>query len=48
MDWPFVQQVWFWAIAFLKFIFGLMMLVVIGLTLWARQLRKPTHSVSRS
>ena len=40
MDWPFVQQVWFWAIVVLKFILWLMVLVVIWLTLWARRLRK--------
>ena len=39
-DWPFVQQVWFWAIVFLKFVLWLMILIVIWLTLWARQLRK--------
>ena len=39
MDWPFVQTVWFLAIAVLKFIVWLMALVVIWLTLWARQLR---------
>ncbi len=39
-DWPFVQQIWFWAIVVLKFVLWLMMLVVIWLTLWARQLRK--------
>jgi hypothetical protein len=40
MDWTFVQNVWFWAIAVLKFGLWLMALVVIWLTLWARQLRK--------
>ncbi len=39
-DWPFVQQVWFWAIAILKFSVWLLALVVIWLTLWATQLRK--------
>lgn len=39
-DWACVQRVWFWAIAFLKFIVWLATLVVIWLTLWARQLRK--------
>jgi hypothetical protein len=42
----FVQQVWFWAIAVLKFILWLMALVVVWLTLWARQLRKRTDSQS--
>ena len=43
-DWPFVQQVWFWAIVFLKFVLWLMILIVIWLTLWARQLRKRVGS----
>ena len=40
VDWDFVQSVWFWAIAFLKFVVWLMALAAIWLTLWARQLRK--------
>ncbi len=40
VDSAFVQRVWFWAIAILKFILWLMVLAVIWLTLWARQLRK--------
>ena len=40
VDWAFVHTVWFWAIAFLKFIVWLIVLAVIWLTLWARQLRK--------
>jgi len=40
VDWAFVQRVWFWAIAFLKFSLWLMVFVLIWLTLWARQLRK--------
>ncbi|MGA2035647.1 MAG: hypothetical protein ABSG68_25645 [Thermoguttaceae bacterium] len=40
IDWAFVRNVWFWAIAILKFIVWLMALVTIWLTLWARQLRK--------
>jgi hypothetical protein len=40
VDWAFVQNVWFWAIAILKFVVWLSALVVIWLTLWARQLRK--------
>jgi len=39
-DWLFVQQVWFWAIAILKFVLWLMVLIVLWLTRWARQLRK--------
>lgn len=40
VDWPFVQKVWFWAIAILKFVLWLMVLASLWLTLWARQLRK--------
>ena len=40
VDWAFVHIVWFWAIAILKFILWLMVLVVLWLTLWARQLWK--------
>src|SRR5262249_62229234 len=40
VDWPFVQNVWFWAMAALKFCIWLLVLVVLWLTLWARQLRK--------
>jgi hypothetical protein len=41
VDWPFVQTVWFWAMVAFKFCVWLMVLVVLWLTLWARQLRKP-------
>jgi hypothetical protein len=40
VDWPFVQNVWFWAIAGFKFFVWFMILAVLWLTLWARQLRK--------
>jgi len=40
VDWPFVQDVWFWAIAVFKFCVWFMILAVLWLTLWARQLRK--------
>ncbi len=40
LDWAFVQTVWFWAIALMKFVMWLMVLVALWLTLWARQLRK--------
>jgi hypothetical protein len=40
IDWTFVQMVWFWAIAILKFVLWLMVLTALWLTLWARQLRK--------
>jgi hypothetical protein len=39
-DWPLVQTVWFWAMAAFKFCVWLMILAVLWLTLWARQLRK--------
>lgn len=40
VDWPFVQQVWFWVMAAFKFCIWLMILAVLWLTLWARQLRR--------
>ena len=40
VDWPFVQSVWLWAVAAFKFCVWLMVLAVLWLTLWARQLRK--------
>lgn len=40
LTWPFIQTVWFWGIAALKFCFWLMAFVVIWLTLWSRRLRK--------
>ena len=40
IDWGFVQNDWFWAVAVLKFSVWLAAFVVIWLTLWARQLRK--------
>ncbi len=40
--WSFVQTVWFWAIAVLKFVVWFLALVALWLTLWARQLRKRT------
>jgi hypothetical protein len=40
IDWAFVQQVWFWVMAAFKFCVWLMVLAVLWLTLWARQLRK--------
>src|SRR3984957_9795982 len=40
VDWPLVQNVWFWAMAAFKFCVWLMVLAVLWLTLWARQLRK--------
>jgi hypothetical protein len=40
MSWPFVQNVWFWAMGAIKFCLWLMALVVTWLSLWACQLRK--------
>jgi len=40
--WPFVQTVWYWAIAALKACVWFLALVAVFLTLWARQLRKRT------
>jgi hypothetical protein len=37
--WSFVQTVWFWGIAIFKLCVGLLAMVVLWLTLWARQLR---------
>src|SRR5436309_9856357 len=41
VDWPFVQNVWFWVIVAFKVFVWLLILAVLWLTLWARQLRKP-------
>ena len=40
VDWPFVQNGGFWALVAFKFCVWLMVLAVLWLTLWARQLRK--------
>lgn len=40
VDWPFVQNVWFWIMAIFKMCLWLMILVVLWLTQWARRLRK--------
>ena len=40
VDWPFVQNVWFWMVAIFKLCTWLSALIVVWLTLWARQLRK--------
>jgi hypothetical protein len=39
LDWPFVQNVWFWMTAVFKLCVWVMATLVIWLTLWARQLR---------
>jgi hypothetical protein len=38
--WPFVQTVWFFGSAVFKLFLGMLALVALWLTLWARQLRK--------
>jgi hypothetical protein len=38
--WSFFQTVWFWGIAILKLCLWPQAIVVLWLTLWARQLRK--------
>jgi len=40
VTWAFVQNVWFCVMVVFKFCVWLMALVVLWLTLWARQLRK--------
>src|SRR5215472_15879423 len=47
VDWPFDQNVWLWAMAGFKFCLWLMTLVVIWLTQWAKQLRKPDRQEMR-
>ena len=39
LDWAFVQTIWFWMTAIFKLCVWVMALIVIWLTLWARQLR---------
>jgi len=41
--WSFVQTVWFWGLAIMKFCVWLLALPALWLTLWARQLRKRTE-----
>ena len=45
VTWAFVQMVWFWGVAILKFLVWLLALIALWLTLWARQLRKRTSNV---
>ncbi len=40
ISWAYVQNLWFWIVAIFKMCVWLMALLVIWLTLWARQLRK--------
>ena len=43
VSWSFVQNVWFWGTAIFKLFLWLLALVVLWLTLWARQLRKTSR-----
>jgi hypothetical protein len=43
-SWQTVQKVWFWALAIVKVCLWLSALLVLWLTLWARQLRKQVGS----
>lgn len=45
--WSFFQTVWFWGIAAMKACIGLLALVALWLTLWAKQLRKRTDGRSQ-
>jgi hypothetical protein len=38
--WESIQIVWFWAIAAMKFLVWLLVIVALWLTIWAKQLRK--------
>jgi hypothetical protein len=40
VSWAFVQTVWLWLMAIFKFFVWFLILAVLWLTLWARQLRK--------
>ena len=42
ISWPDIQNVWFWGIVALKFSVWLLAMLVLWLTLWARQLRERT------
>jgi hypothetical protein len=39
-NWPFVQTVWFWGMAAFKLFLGILALMALWLSLWARRLRK--------
>jgi hypothetical protein len=45
MSWDTVRTLWFWGAAAFKFCLWLMALVVIWLTLWARQMRNHTGNL---
>jgi hypothetical protein len=40
INWDFIQSVWFWGIAVMKFLWWLLVLATLWLSLWAHQLRK--------
>ena len=40
LSWEFIRNVWFWALVMFKLSVWLMVLFVLWLTLWARQLRR--------
>ena len=40
VSWEFVETVWFWMVAIFKLCVWVLALVVVWLTLWARQLRR--------
>lgn len=44
VTWEFVQHVWFWMVAIFKLCVCVLALVVVWLTLWARQLRTRASS----
>ncbi len=46
VEWPFLENVWFWGIVAFKAIFWLLTLLALWLTLWARQLRKVNREAS--
>lgn len=48
ITWSFVQDVWFWAVAGVKFCVWFGVFVVLWLTLWAQQLRKMVHNQGES
>ncbi len=44
ISWNTIQNVWFWIMAIFKLCLWLLALVVLWMTLWARQLRKRAGS----
>jgi hypothetical protein len=41
-SWPFVQTVWFWAVALIKAFLWMLAVIALWLTFWSRKLRKQT------